>query len=133
MKVTLTQALSTMHSQHSNCLMVIQHYELHLGQDPLEDDTPKDDVLFTHGAQASMATAPGVNDAPSESATTQAYDPPPTEGQTHAMKVDDEGTHSHQASPISTAEDDLLMGSGAAGVDFGPGHPQGLVSKEPKW
>ena len=62
-----------------------------------------------------MATAPGVDDAPSESATTQASDPPPTEGQTHAMEVGDEGTHSRPASPVSTAEDDLLMGGGTIG------------------
>ena len=82
----------------------------------MEDDTPDDDSLFGHSAQARMATAPGVDDAPSESAMTQASDPPPTEGQTHAMEVDDEGTHSHPASPVSTVEDDLLMGSGAIGV-----------------
>ena len=55
----------------------ISYYESHLGQDPLEDNTPNDDGLFSHGAQARMATAPGVDDAPSESATTQASDPPP--------------------------------------------------------
>ena len=64
-----------------------------------------------------MATAPGVNDAPSESTMTQASDPPPTEGQTHAMEVDDEGTHSRPASPVSTVEDDLLMGGGVIGVE----------------
>ena len=69
----------------------ISYYESHLGQDPSED-TPDDDGLFGHGAQARMATAPGVDDTPSESATTPASDPPPTEGQTHAMEVDDEGT-----------------------------------------
>ena len=69
-----------------------------------------------------MATAPGVNDAPSESATTQASDPPSPEGQTHAMEVDDEGTHIHSASPISTAEDDLLTGSGAIGVESNLAH-----------
>ena len=100
----------------------ISYYELHLGQDPSEDNTPDDDGLFSHGAQARMATAPGVNDAPSESATTQASDPPPTEGQTHAMEVDDKGTHSHPASPISTVEDDLLTGSGAIGVESDLAH-----------
>ena len=92
----------------------ISYYELHLGQD-LSEDTPDDDGLFGHGAQARMATAPGVNDAPSESTTTPASDQPPTEGQTHATEVDDEGTHSCSASPISTVEDDLLMGGGALG------------------
>ena len=76
-----------------------------------------------------MATAPGVNDAPSESATTQASDPPPTEGQTHAMEVDDEGTHSCPASPISTAEDDLLTGGGAVGVESDLAH---LTVSSPK-
>ena len=100
----------------------ISYYESCLGQDLLGDDTPDDDGLFSHGAQARMATAPGVDDTPSESATTQASDPPLTEGQTHAMEVDDEGTHSHSASPISTAEDDLLMGSGAIGVESDLAH-----------
>ena len=83
----------------------ISYYESHLGQDPSGDDTPDDDGLFGHGAQARMATAPGVNDAPLEGAMTPASDPPPTEGQTHAMEVDDEGTHSCSASAISTVED----------------------------
>ena len=94
----------------------ISYYESHLRQDPSEDNTPDDDGLFGHGAQARMATAPGVDDTPSESATTQASDPPPTEGQTHAMEVDDEGIHSRPASPVSTAEGDLLTGGGVIGV-----------------
>ena len=69
-----------------------------------------------------MATAPEVDNTPSESITTQASDPPPTEGQTHAMEVDDEGTHSHPASPISTVEDDLLMGGGVIGVESDLAH-----------
>ena len=109
----------------------ISYYELHLRQDPLEDNTPDDDGLFSHGAQARMATAPGVNDAPSESAMTQASDPPPTEGQTHAMEVGDEGTHSHPASPISTAEDDLLMGGGAIGVESDLAHLTVLSPRSP--
>ena len=100
----------------------ISYYESHLRQDPSEDNTPDDDGLFGHGAQARMATAPGVDDTPSESATTQASDPPPTEGQTHAMEVDDEGIHSHPASPISTAEDDLLTGGGVIGVESDLAH-----------
>ena len=100
----------------------ISYYESHLGQDPLEDDTLDDDGLFGHGAQARMATAPGVDDTPSESAMTQASDLPPTEGQTHATEVDDEGTHSRPASPISTVEDNLLMGGGAIGVESDLAH-----------
>ena len=95
---------------------------MHLGQDPLGDDTPDDDGLFGHGAQARMATSPGVDDAPSESATAQASDPPPTEGQTNAMEMDDEGTHPRSASPVSTAEDDLLTGGGAIGVESDLAH-----------
>ena len=69
-----------------------------------------------------MATVPGVNNTPSESATTQASDPPPTEGQTHAMEVDDEGTHSSPASPVFTVEDDLLTGGGVIGVESDLAH-----------
>ena len=100
----------------------ISCYESHLRQDLLEDDTPDDNGLFSHGAQARMATAPGVDNAPSESATTQASDLPPTEGKVHAMEVDDEGTHSRPASPVSTAEDDLLTGGGAIGVESDLAH-----------
>ena len=100
----------------------ISYYESCLGQDLSRDDTPDDEGPFGHGAQARMATAPGVDDAPSESATTQASDPPPTEGQTHAMEVDDEGTHSCPASPISTAENNLLTGGGAIGVESDLAH-----------
>ena len=50
----------------------ISQYESHLGQDLSEDDIPDDDDLFGHGAEMEMAAAPGVNDTPSESTTTQA-------------------------------------------------------------
>ena len=109
----------------------ISYYESHLGQDPSEDDTPGDDGLFSHGAQARMATAPGVDNAPSESAMTQASDPPPTEGQTHAMEMDDEGIHSCPASPVSTAEDDLLTGGGAVGVESDLAHLTVLSPRNP--
>ena len=72
-----------------------------------------------------------MNDARSESATTQASDPPPTEGQTHAMEVDDEGTHSRPASPVSTAEDDLLTGGGAVGVESDLAHLTVLSPRSP--
>ena len=71
----------------------ISYYESYLRQDPSVDNTPDDDGLLGHGAQARMPTAPGVDDAPSESTMTQASDPPQTEGQTHTMEVDDEGIH----------------------------------------
>ena len=109
----------------------ISHHESHLGQDPSKDNTPGDDGLFGHGAEAEMATALGADDAPSESAMTQASDPPPTEGQTHAMEVDDKGICSPPASPVSPADDDLLTGSGAIGVEVDLAHltvssPRGL-------
>ena len=107
----------------------ISYHESHLRQDPLEDNTPSDDGLFGHGAEAEMATAPGADDAPSESATTQASDPPPTAGQTHAMEVDDEGIRSPPANPISPVEDDLLVGSGAIGVDLMVSSPRGPDGK----
>ena len=100
----------------------ISYYESHLGQNPLGDDPLDNDGLFSHGAQARMATAPGVDNVPSESATTQASDPPPTEGQIDAMEVDDEGTHPRSASPVSTVEDDLLTGGGAIGVESDLAH-----------
>ena len=95
----------------------ISYHESHLGQDPSEDDPPGDDGLFSHGAETEVATALGADDAPSESATTQASDPPPTEGQTHAMGVDDEGMGSPPASPVSPADDDLLTGGGMIGME----------------
>ena len=109
----------------------ISYYELHLGQD-LSEDTPDADGLFGHGAQARIATAPGVDDAPSESATTPASDPPPTEGQTHAMEVDDKGTHSCSASPVSTVEDDLLTSGGAVGVESDLAHLTVSSPRSPK-
>ena len=100
----------------------ISYQESHLRQDPSEDNTPGDDGLFGQGAEAEMATAPGAGDAPSESTTSQASDPPPTEGQTHAMEVDDESTGSPPASPVSPADNGLLTGSGAIGVETDLAH-----------
>ena len=109
----------------------ISHHESHLRQDPSEDNTLGDDGLFGHGAEAEMATALGANDTPSESAMTQASDPPPTEGQTHAMEVGNEGAGSPPTSPVSPADDDLLTGGGAIGVEADLAHlavssPRGL-------
>ena len=47
----------------------ISYHESHLGEDPSEDSTPGD-------AEAEMATTLGADDAPSESATTQASGTP---------------------------------------------------------
>ena len=109
----------------------ISNHESHLRQDPSEDNTPGDDGLFSHGAEAEMATALGADDAPSESTTTQASDPPPTEGQTHAMEVDDEGIRSPPASPISPVDDDLLTGGGAIGVEADLAHLTVLSPRGP--
>ena len=100
----------------------ISYHASNLGQNPSEDNTPGDDGLFGHGAETEVATALGADDAPSESTMTQASDPPPTEGQTHAMEMDDEGTRSPPASPVSPADDDLLTGSGAIGVEADLAH-----------
>ena len=109
----------------------ISYNESHLRQDPSEDNTPSDDGLFGHGAGAEMATASGANDASSESATTQASDPPPTEGQMHAMEVDDEGVRSPPASPIALVDDDLLTGGGAIGVEADLAHLTILSPRDP--
>ena len=102
----------------------ISYHESHLGEDPSEDSTPGD-------AEAEMATTPGADDAPLESTTTQASDSPPIEGQTHAMEVDDEGIRSPPVSPIYPADNDLLSGGGAIGVEKDLAHltvssPRGL-------
>ena len=109
----------------------ISYYKSHLGQDPSEGDTSDDEGLFGHGAQAEMAPAPGVDDAPSESAMTPASDPPPAEGKTHDMEVDDEGICSCPASPVSREDDNLLMGSEAIGVELDLAHLTVLSPRGP--
>ena len=76
-----------------------------------------------------MAIAPETDDTPSVSATTQSSDPPPAEGQAHAMEVDDEDGNPPPASPISPADDDLLTGGGAVGVE---GDMANLTVSSPK-
>ena len=95
----------------------ISYYETQLGLELSEGNTPDDDGQFGHGAQAEMAPALGANDTPSESTMTPASDPPPAEGQTQDMEVDDGGVRPHPPSPISGEDDDLLMGSEAIGVE----------------
>ena len=109
----------------------ISHHESNLRQDPSEDITPGDDGLFGHGVRAEMTTAPGADDAPSESATTQASDPPPTEGQTHAIEVDNEGIGSPPTSPVSPADDDLLTGRGVIEVEVDLAHFMVLSPRAP--
>ena len=98
------------------------YYEMQLGQEPSEGNTPNNDGQFGHGAQAEMAPALGADDAPSESTTTPASDPPPAEDQTQDMEVDDDGNCPHLPSPISHEDDDLLMGNEAIGVESDLAH-----------
>ena len=98
----------------------ISQYESHLEQDTSGDNTPDSDDLLDHGAEAKMATAPGADDAPSESTMTLASDLPPTEG--HAMEVDEEGVVSPPASPVSHEDDDLLTGGDTIGFEAGLAH-----------
>ena len=113
--------------------VAISHHESNLGQDQLEDITPSDDGLSSHGAgaapKAEMATVPKANDAPLGSTTTQSSDPPPAEGQACAMEVDDEDSSPPPVSPISPVDNDLLTGSGAIGVEADLAH---LTVSSPK-
>ena len=109
----------------------ISYYETQLGLEPSEGNTPDDDGQFGHGAQAEMASAPGANDAPLESATTPASDPPPAKGQTQDMEVDDDGIRPCPPSPISREDDDLLMGSEAIGVESDLAHLMVLSPRGP--
>ena len=99
----------------------ISHHESNLGWGQLEDITTGDDDLSDHGAgeaaEAEMAIAPVANDIPSEGTMTQSSDPPPAKCSAHAMEVDDKDDGPPPASPISPADDDLLTGSGAVGLE----------------
>ena len=110
----------------------ISQYESHLEQDMPGDNTPYSDDLLDQGVEVEMATVPGADNAPSESAMAPASDSPPTEG--HAMEVDEEGVVAPPASPVSHEDDDLLTGGDAIGVEAGLAHltvssPRGPDSK----
>ena len=113
--------------------VAISHHESSLGRGQPEDITTGDDDSSDHGAgdvaEAEMAIAPVTDDTPSGSAMTQSSDPPPAEGQTHAMEVDDENGGPPPASPISPGEDNLLTGGGAVGVE---GEMANLTVSSPK-
>ena len=100
----------------------ISYYEMQLGLEQSEGNTPEDDGQSGHGAQAEMAPAPGADNAPSESSTTLVSDPPPAECQTQDMEVDDDSIRSFLPSPVSCMDDDLLMGSEAIGVESDLAH-----------
>ena len=103
-----------------NLRVAISHHEANLGWgQPGDIATHDDDHGAGEAAKAEMATAPETDDTPSVSATTQSSDPPPAEGEAHAMEVDDEDGDPPPASPVSPADDDLLTGGGAVGVEGG--------------
>ena len=101
--------------------VAISQHESSLGWGQLEDITTSEDDSSDHGAgdapEAEMAITPVADDTPSGSTMTQSSDPPPAEGQTNAMEVDDGNGGPPPASPVSPGEDDLLTGSGAVGVE----------------
>ena len=91
----------------------ISHYEAQLGQEPSEGNAPGDDGQIHHGAQAKVALAPAVDDAPSESVmtpVTPASDPSPAEDQTQDMEVDNYAARPSLPSPVSQEDDNLLSG-----------------------
>ena len=119
---SLKKEIDQRHKSLETLKECISYYETQLGQELSEGNTPDDDGQFGHGAQAEMAPTLGANDAPSESATTPASDPPPAEGQTQDMEVDDDGSHPWPPSPVSHEDDDLLMGSEVIGVESDLAH-----------
>ena len=104
-----------------NLKVAISHHQSNLRRGQPGDIATHDDDSSDHGAgeaaEAEMAIAPETNDTPSVSATTQSSDPPPAEGQAHVMEVDDKDGDPPPASPVSPADDDLLTGGGAVGVE----------------
>ena len=113
--------------------VAISQHKSSLRWGQLEDITTGDDDSSDYGARdtakAEMAIAPVADDTPSGSAMIQSSDPPPVEGQTHAMEVGGEDGGPPPASSISPGEDDLLTGSGAVGVE---GEIANLTVSSPK-
>ena len=118
-----------------NLRVAISHHESNLGWGQPGDIATNDDDSSDHGAgeaaEAEMAITPEADDTPSGSATTQSSDPPPAEGQAHAMEVDDEDGGPPPASPVSPADDDLLTGGGAVGVEGDMANLTVLSPKDP--
>ena len=77
----------------------ISQQESHLKQDAPEEDIPKRNDLLDQGAEMEMATAPGADDAPSESTSAPVSDSPPSED--HAMEVDEGVVGPPPTSPVS--------------------------------
>ena len=116
-----------------NLRVAISHHKSNLKQGQPGDIATHDDDSSDHGAgeaaESEMAIAPGADDTPSGSAMTQSSDPPPAEGQAHAMEVDVKDGDPPPASPVSPADDDLLTGGGAVGVE---GDMANLMASSPK-
>ena len=113
--------------------VAISHHKSNLRWGQPGDITTNDDDSSDHGAreaaEAEMAIAPVADDTPLGSAMTQSSDPPPAEGQIHAMEVDDENGGPPPASPVSPGEDNLLTGGGAVRVE---GEMANLTVSSPK-
>ena len=105
------KGLSLAISQHESCL----------GRYKAEETTTSEDSLSDHGAgdaeEAEMAITPVANNAPPVSATTQPPDPPPVEEEAPLMEVDEGNDGPPPSSPVSRGEDEMLTGSGMAGVE----------------
>ena len=104
-----------------NLKVAISHHQSNLGRGQPGDTATHDDDSSDHGAReaakSEMAIAPETDDTPPVSATTQSSDPPPAEGQAHVMEVDDKNGDPPPASPVSPADDDLLMGGGVVDIE----------------
>ena len=98
----------------------ISHQESHLEQDVPEGDIPKSNDLLDQGAEMEMTTAPGADDAPSESTSAPVSNSPPSED--HAMEVDKGVVGPPLTSPVSQQDDNLLSGNDAVGVEAGLAH-----------
>ena len=116
-----------------NLRVAISHHKSNLGQGQPGDVATNDDDSSDHGAreaaEAEMAIAPEADDTPSGSATTQSSDPPPADGQAHAMEVDDKDGDPPPASPVFPVDDNLLTGGGVVGIE---GDMANLTVSSPK-
>ena len=104
-----------------NLKVAISHHQANLGWCQSGDTATHDDDSSDHGAgeamESEMAIAQETDDTPSVSAPEQGPDAPPAESQSHAMEVDDKHGDPPPASPVSPADDDLLIGSGAVDIE----------------
>ena len=101
--------------------VAISQHESSLRQDQSEETTNSEDSSSDHGAWdaegAGMAITPVADDAPPVSAMTQPSNPPPVEEETHLMEVYEGNDGQPPASPVSPWEDEILTGSGTAGME----------------